>query len=51
MKVPTGLSIDSDTLDKIDRTRGEVPRSRVLERLINEGLNIEKQKNHQGGGQ
>lgn len=50
MKVPTGLSIDSDTLDEIDRTRGEIPRSRVLERLINEGLNIEKQKNHRGGG-
>jgi hypothetical protein len=38
MKVQTGLSIDSETLTRIDQMRGEVPRSRILERLINRGI-------------
>lgn len=42
MKVPCGLSIESETLTRIDQIRGEVPRSRVLERLINRGIAAEK---------
>lgn len=42
MKVTTGLSIDSETLAMIDQMRGEVPRSRILERLINRGLAAER---------
>ena len=38
MKAPTGISIEAETLKRIDQMRGEVPRSRVLERLINKGL-------------
>lgn len=41
MKVQTGLSIDSETLERIDQSRGEVPRSRILERLINRGIAAE----------
>lgn len=41
MKVSTGLSIDHETLARIDQIRGEVPRSRILERLINKGIAAE----------
>jgi hypothetical protein len=42
MKVPTGLSIEKKTLDQIDSRRGQIPRSRILEELINKGLSLEK---------
>lgn len=45
MKVPTGLSIESETLAKIDSFRGQIPRSRILEDLINKGLASERIEN------
>ena len=40
MKMPTGLSMDEDLLILIDRIRGNTPRSRVLEDIIDIGLPI-----------
>jgi hypothetical protein len=38
MKVPTGLSIDESLLKNIDDVRGDVPRSVILQNLIERGL-------------
>ncbi len=34
MVVTTGISIDEDLLKDLDRIRGDIPRSRVIVRLI-----------------
>jgi hypothetical protein len=37
MKFPITISIEKSTIDHVDNTRGQVPRSRVLEDLIDRG--------------
>ena len=50
LKKGYGVSLDSGTVERIDSARGEIPRSRVLERLINRGLEAEQSngRNDQG---
>jgi hypothetical protein len=37
-KVQTGISLEQTTFQAIERVRGNVPRTRVYEDLINRGL-------------
>jgi hypothetical protein len=37
-KVPVTISIEQDTITQVDRSRGQVPRSRVLEDAIDLGM-------------
>jgi len=44
-KVPVGIAIPLDLLEKIDRQRGEKNRSEFLVELIEKGLEKEPMKN------
>lgn len=46
--ITVGISLPEDLLAKIDQKRGDVSRSRFLQKLVKEAI-IWKEKEHEGG--
>jgi len=47
-KINTGITLRKSVMGRLDAVRGDTPRSRVIERMLEERLGIPSRKPHGG---